>query len=201
MAIDAVDFDRRARLAVNFPIAVIVLSEVAIVALHPFFEMNVREVHRFTEAFGILKGDLLAVFVQPISFAIVIEHRAENPAMAMKIGKLRGFQLLVEFRTAHVLQEFLVIPQAANGRALRIALKGLIALLFAGVVLLFRIHFVAIDLVVPPGQPEIRRDHVRARMNVADHALARRDGARESVLDRVSGLVLRNRRIGRSAEP
>jgi len=38
-------------------------------------------------------------------------------------------------------------------------------------------------------------------MNVADHALARRNRARENVFDGMAGLVLRDGRIGRSAEP
>ena len=78
MTIDAIDFDSGARLAVDFPVAMIVLREVAIVALHPLFKMNVREVHRFSKAVGIIEGDLLAVLVQPIPFTIVVEHRAKT---------------------------------------------------------------------------------------------------------------------------
>jgi len=73
-------------------------------------------------------------------------------------------------------------------------------LLLRRIALLFRIHLVAIDFIVPPGEAEIRSDHVRARMDVADHTLARRDGAREDVFDGMAGLVLGNGRIGRRAE-
>src|SRR5713226_4344274 len=200
MAIDAVDFDRRSRLAINFPIAVIVLREVAIIALHAFFEMNIRQVYRFPEALGIVESDLLAVLVQQIPLAIVVENRAKNPAVPVKISKLRGLQLLVEFGAAGFFQKCLIVPEAANGRALRIAFERLIALLLAGVALFRRIHFVAIDFVVPPRKPEISRDHIRAGMDMADHALARRNRTRENVFDRMAGFILRNRRIGRSAE-
>src|SRR5713226_10391194 len=200
MAIDAVDFDRRSRLAINFPIAVIVLREVAIIALHAFFEMNIRQVYRFPEALGIVESDLLAVLVQPIPLAIVVENRAKNPAVPVKISKLRGLQLLVEFGAADFFQKCIIVPEPANGGALRIALERLSALFLRRVALLLRIHLVAIDFVVPPGKPKISRDHVRAGMDVADHALARRDRTRENVFDGMAGFILRNRRIRRGAE-
>src|SRR5260370_18158 len=173
MAIDAVDLDGSAGLAVNFSGAVVVLCKVAIIALHPFFQMDIGEVDGFPETVGILEGDLLSVLVQPVPFAVVIQHRAENPAVAVKIGELRGLQLLIEFGAAHVLKEFFVVPEAANDGALRIAFERLIALLLRRIALLFRIHLVTIDFVVPPSEAEIRGNHVRAGMDVADHALAR----------------------------
>src|SRR5216683_1778410 len=200
VAIDAVDFDGGARLAVDFPVSVIVLREMAVAALHSFFEMDVGQVHGFAETVGIVERDLLAFLVEPIPFAVVVKNRAEDPAMTVEISELRGFQLLGEFWAAHVFEEFFVVPQAANRSALRIAFERLIALLFRWIALFGWIHLVAIDFVVPPCEPEIRRDHVRTRMNVADHALTRRDGARENVLNGMARLVFRNRRIGRSAE-
>jgi hypothetical protein len=92
MTIDAIDFDRGARLLVNFPIAVIVLRKVAIVALHPFFEMNVGEVHGFAEALRIVERDLFAVLVEPVALAIVIEDRAEDPTVPVEVRELRGLQ-------------------------------------------------------------------------------------------------------------
>src|SRR5260370_30010917 len=93
-----------------------------------------------------------------------------------------------------------VVPEAAHGGAFRITFEGLIALLLRRIALLLRIHFVAVRFVVPPGEPEIGRDHVRAGMDVANHALAGGNGASENVFDRMPGLVLRNCWIGRSAE-
>src|SRR5258708_35352475 len=40
-------------------------------------------------------------------------------------------------------------------------------------------HVLAIHFVVPPRIAEVSGDHVRSRMNMADHALARRNGTRE----------------------
>ena len=91
VAIDAIDFDRGARLAVDFAVAVIVLREMAIVALHAFFEMNVGEVDGFRKTIGIFEGDGVSVFVEPIAFAIVIEDGAKNPAVSVKVGELGGF--------------------------------------------------------------------------------------------------------------
>src|SRR5580698_10115983 len=81
MAIDAVDFDGGTRLAVNFPVAMIILRKVAVVALHSLFQMNVREMHSLAEAVRIIERDLLAVSVQPVSLAVVIEDGAEHPAV------------------------------------------------------------------------------------------------------------------------
>ena len=47
MAIDAVDFDGRTGLAINLSIAVIVLAEMAIGALHSPFKMDVGKVNSF----------------------------------------------------------------------------------------------------------------------------------------------------------
>src|SRR5258708_13452698 len=118
MAIDAVDLDSSARLAVNFSVAVIGLCKVALMALHPFFEMDIGEVDGFPETVGIIEGDLLSVLVQPVPFAVVIEHRAENPAVAVKIGELRGLQLLVKFGTAAVFQKLFFVPSSTPPRAL-----------------------------------------------------------------------------------
>jgi len=60
VAIDAVDFDGGARLAVDFPVAVIVLREMAVVALHSLLEMDVGEVDGFAETVGIVERNLLA---------------------------------------------------------------------------------------------------------------------------------------------
>ncbi len=125
VAIDAIDFNCGARFGVNFAGAVIVLGEVAIDALHAFFEMNVREMDGFLEAFGIVKGNRFAVFVEPVPFAVVIVDAAENPAVAMEIGELRGLELRIEFGAAGVIEEFFVAPQAASGSRFRIAQRRL----------------------------------------------------------------------------
>ena len=63
----------------------------------------------------------------------------------------------------------------------------------------FGIHLVAVNFVVPPGQAEVGGDHVRARMDMADHALARRNRARERVLDGMTRFIFRDRWVRRGA--
>jgi len=60
-------------------------------------------VNGFAVTVRIVEGDLLAIFVEPVPLAVVIEDRAKNPAVAVKIGELSGFQLLVKFGTASFL--------------------------------------------------------------------------------------------------
>jgi len=88
------------------------------------------------------------------SLSIVVENGPKNPAVPMKIRELRGLQFLVEFVAANFLQEFVVVPEPPDRRAFRVPFERLVALLFRGIALLLRIHFVAIHLVIPPGQPK-----------------------------------------------
>ena len=46
MAIDALNLDCRPHLAVELGVAVVVLVEVAVDAVHPFLQMDVHQVHR-----------------------------------------------------------------------------------------------------------------------------------------------------------
>src|SRR5208282_3003689 len=196
VTIHAINFHGGARFTVNFAVAVIVLGEVTIGALHTFFQMNVGQMHGFLEALRIIEGDGAAVFIQPVPFPVVVVDAAENPAVAVEIGELRGLELRVEFGAAGFFEKLGIAPQAAGGSGFGIAQIGLIFFFFRGIVLLGGIHFVRINFVVPPGQAEIGGDHVRARMNMANHALAGRNGAREGVLDGMTGFVLGNRGVG-----
>ena len=60
VAIDAIDFDGIARFSVEFAVAVTVLLEVAVDAVHPFFQMDVLEVHRLPEFVGIVERNRLS---------------------------------------------------------------------------------------------------------------------------------------------
>jgi hypothetical protein len=84
---------------------------------------------------------------------------------------------------------------AARGRAGRVRQPRFIALLIGRIVLLRRVHWLAVRLVVPPGVAQVRRNHVRAGMDVAHNALAGRNRAREHVLNRVARFILRYRRV------
>ena len=196
VAIHAIDLDGVARLSVEFAVAVAVLLEVAVDAVHSFFQMDVFEVHRLLELVGIVEWNYLVVLVEQVAFAIVLEDGAEDPAMTVEVGELGVLQLLVELGRAGLLQEVRVGPEAANGGALGIARLNLVLLGRAGMALLGGPHVLAIHFVVPPGVAEVGRDHVRARMDVADHALARRNRARELVADGMSGLISRDGGIG-----
>src|SRR5207253_1546567 len=61
------------------------------------------------------------------------------------------------------------------------------------IMLLFRIHELAVRFLVPPGVTEIRVHEEISLMHVAIHALARRNRAGELVHDRMSALGFRNR--------
>src|SRR5215468_3339896 len=111
VAIGAVDFDGGSRFAIDPSVTVIVLCEVAIVALHAFFEVNVGQVDRFAPAAGVVEIDLRAVFVEPVAFTVVRVNPAIDPAVAVKVGELRGPELFVEFRAAGPLEKFLIAPQ------------------------------------------------------------------------------------------
>ena len=53
VAIDAIDLDRIARLAVELAVAVAILLEMAVDALHPLVEMHVLQVDGLLELLGI----------------------------------------------------------------------------------------------------------------------------------------------------
>ena len=116
--------------------------------------------------------------------------------MTVRIGELRAFELSIEFGRAGSIEEVRFRPKTAQARRLRILIE--LSLLFGlrRIVLHRRIHLVAVGFVVPPHQPEIRGDHVLARMHVANHALRRRDARGELMLDRMTRLVLRNAPVG-----
>src|ERR1700739_1192040 len=160
VAINAVDFHRGAWFTVIFSIAVIVLAEVAIGALHSLFQVDIRKVDGFAKTFRVVKRDLLAVLVEPVAFAIVRVYPAIDTAMPVEIRKLRGFQLLVEFRIAGLLQKFFIAPQSARGGGFRIFQRGSVAFLFRGIFLPGGIHFFPVDFIVPPRQTEIRGEQV-----------------------------------------
>src|ERR671912_283069 len=103
MAVDAINLDRVSRLAVELAVAVIVLVEMAIDALHPTLEVDVLEVNGFSELLRVIVRNNLVVGVEELAFAIALVHGAENPAMAVEIGELRVIELRVELGRADVL--------------------------------------------------------------------------------------------------
>jgi len=109
-------FRRRHALAVDFTVAVIVLCKMAIVALHPLFEMNVCVDERLQSGRD-RRTRFACLLVEPVPFSIVVEDGSEDPAMAVKVGELCGLQLLVEFVAADSFQKLFVAPQSAAAAA------------------------------------------------------------------------------------
>ena len=80
MAVQALDLDVVAVLAVDLPVAVLVLREVAVHAVHADVDVDRRHVHGLLELLRIVVGNLLAVLVEQMALAVTLEDRAEIPA-------------------------------------------------------------------------------------------------------------------------
>ena len=134
VAIDAADFDRIGYLTIDQPVAVTVLCEVAIGALHALFGVDIHQVHRlagigpglhkfaFTAAaplFRIVWIDQRPLRIEQIARPVAFEHRAEVPAVAVIIGELGVLEFRVEI--VDVAQEIDVTPQAARRRRFGVA--------------------------------------------------------------------------------
>ena len=96
-------------------------------------------------------------------------------------------------------EELGVAPEAAlRARPSGLRTRDLLPLCFARIPLLrLRIHELAVGLVVPPRVAEVGRHHVRARVHVARHALARRDRRVKTCSIGWPGSLLRDRRVAR----
>jgi len=194
VAVDAVDLDRGARLAVEHPRPVHVLAEVAVDAVHPALEVDVAQVDGLRELRGVARRDRLARRILELPLAVALVHRAEDPAVAVEVGELRALQAGIE--RLHLRQELRIRPQAPERGALGVSTLDEVALGSAELARLGGIHRFAVELVVPERVAHEARDHVGAGMHVAGHALARRNARGEDVPDRVPRLVLRQRGIG-----
>src|SRR5208283_4190184 len=196
MAIHAIDFNGVACFSVQFPVAVTVLLKVTVNAVHSFFQVDIFQVYSLLELVRIVKGDLLVAGIEKIALAIVLEDRAENPSVTVEVGKLRVLEVFVKFGRPRLFEKINIRPVAANRAALGIARLYLLLLLRIGTALLFGIHLVAVDFVIPPGVAEISCHHVGAGMDVANNALARWNGSSELMSDGMTRLGLRNGRVG-----
>ena len=133
MAVDAGDLDRRADLTVELCVAVHVLDEVAVDAVHPALHVDVEHVHGKAIAFvrhghfflmdllgrllvGVTVdlfdplrhlhrrplgrvagvGDDVALMIEKIAAAIVLEDGPVGPAVAVEVAKLRVFRAVVQ---------------------------------------------------------------------------------------------------------
>src|SRR5262245_38140497 len=178
-------------------VAVAILLEVAVDAVHALVEMDVGQVDGFLELLRVFEIYFVIVLVQPVAFAIVLEDGAVDPAVAVEIGELGLLVAAVE--VAYVTQEFGVAPLAFERSGFGIAQQRNGGILRFPDIGFWRIHAVAVGLVVPPHVAEILGGVGCAGMYVADHALAGRDGARQTVLYGVALLVLWDRGIAGGA--
>src|SRR5580700_4585435 len=137
--------------------------------------------------------------VEQIAFSIAFVNSAKNPAMAVKVGELGLFELLVKLFAADILQKLGVGPQAFCRGTFGISDRYFIFLLFRRIPLRFRIHELAVRFVVPPGVAEISGLHIRSGMNMADHALAGWNRSCKRMANGMSLLAPRNRGVGRGA--
>src|SRR6185503_3385491 len=103
----------------------------------------------------------------------------------------------IETRRTSRLQKLEVGPQPAQTRTFRISIQFLLFFILTRIALLRGIQLAGVALVVPPREAHVTRDHVRARMHMANHALRARNLARELVFDWMTRLVFRNTRISR----
>src|SRR4029077_10243777 len=121
MTIDAVNLNRVPCLAVEFAVAMAVLLEVTVDAVHAFLKVNVFQVHGFLELFRIFERNWLVFLVQQRAFAVMLKHGSENPAVTVKVSELCSIELPVEFGRASFLKKLHVRPQPPRRRALRIS--------------------------------------------------------------------------------
>ena len=151
--------------------------------------------HGLLEFFRIVVGNRRPLRIEQRALAIALEHRAEIPAVAVVVGELRVLELRIERR--HSAQEFRITPFAADRRFLGIAVEDFARLGSRRVALLLRPHERRVGLVVPH-DVAVERIHEHVRLvHVAHHALRRRNGARERVLQRMAGFIFGNGRVGR----
>ena len=129
VAILAGDLDGRADLAIELGVSVVVLGEVAIGAVHAALQVDVEQMHghafaalpvcRSASLAGVMaamsfsvptSGNDVALVVEQVAGAVLLEDRPEDPAVPVKIGELRVPRCGVQ--VGDVLQEVGIGPVA-----------------------------------------------------------------------------------------
>ncbi len=201
-----------------------ILREVAVDAVHPLFQVDVEQVDgdpvpvhrrrgslapllnaillfqglgqtdRRHELLGGRLADEPSLMVEGIPLAILLEDRAEDPAVAVEVGELGFLRFRIEL--GDPFEEPRVGPEAPSSGLVGVRELGLGELLGGRLVLMRRVHQGPVGLLVPPGVPQVAIHDAGAGVDVADDALARRHPRGEPVLDRMPLLVLGDRRVG-----
>ena len=208
VAVLAADLHRVGDLAIDIAVAVAVLREVAVGALHALFGVDIHQMDGLARVdagrdelglvalapfLGVVVGDDLALGIEQIALAVALQDGAEIPAVAVIVGELRVLELGIE--VVDVAQEVDVGPFAQGRGALGVAVVDLPDFLGGRIFLLLGPHVRRVGFIVPHRVAEVGvHEHVRL-VHVAVHALRGRDGAREHMLDRMALFILRDRRI------
>src|SRR5690606_39391421 len=158
----AANLDGIGDFAVDQAVAVTILREVAIGALHAFLGVDVHQVDRlagiragldelafaFLAPFlGVVGRNQVTFGVEQVAFAVALEHRAEVPAVAVVVGELGVLELRIE--VVDVAQEVEIGPLAARRRAFGVAVEHRAHFGGGRVFLLFGPHRRSVGLVVP----------------------------------------------------
>ena len=174
---------------VDVAIAVGVLTEVTVYALHSEINVNILEMHGFFELLWVAKRDDPAIFVQEVALPITLEYSAKVPAMSVVVGELRCIKFRIKL--THPLEEIEVRPLSSDSRLFGVVEHRGVCLLCGWIALLLRPHGGGIALVIPHGVANIGvHEHIWL-MHVTHHALTCWYRPREDVLQRMALLVFR----------
>ena len=122
VAVLAADLHRLRDLAVDITVAVAVLAEVAVDAMHAFFGMDRVHMDGLFELVRIVVRYDVPGLVQQVALAVALEDRTEVPAVAVIVGELGVVGLRVDVGP-DVLKELQFGPFAARCGGFRVAVK------------------------------------------------------------------------------
>src|SRR5262249_55418720 len=135
VAILATDFDRVADLSIELAVAMAVLSEMTIHAMHALFDVNVLQVNRHTRSIArpvgwLLDGpakliccdviDYLVTRVEQVAFAVFLVNRAEDPSVAGEICELSLLELWIN-AVGQSFEKLGIAPFPSQGGFLRVS--------------------------------------------------------------------------------
>ena len=88
MAVSTGDLNRHAGFTVELAVAVVVLLEMAIDAVHAAFRVNVLQMDGFVPFFRVPGWNDLVLFVEQITLSVLLIYVLKHPAVPMCIGEL-----------------------------------------------------------------------------------------------------------------
>ena len=166
------------------------LVETSLVELGPIE----RQGNHALELVRVVEIDLSARGIEEVPLAVHLENGAENPAVAVVVGKLG----LLELRVDHggdIAQKLSISPSATRRRLLGVPREGLHEFRVRWVFLRRGPHVVPVGLVTPHREAEVGVQERIRLVVMARHALARRNGRRELVDDGMAGFVRGDLRV------